>query len=46
MVRLTDRPYMTLDVCRGRKTTVQQQCNNTLVAFSFPVHYHEHTMAM
>ena len=25
MVRLTDRPHMTLDVYRGRKTTMQQQ---------------------
>ena len=25
VVRLTDRPDMTLDVCRGRKTTQQQQ---------------------
>ena len=25
VVRLTDRPDMTLDVYRGRKTTVQQQ---------------------
>ena len=25
MVRLTDRPNMTLDVYRGRKTTTQQQ---------------------
>ena len=25
MVRLTDRPEMTLDVYRGRKTTMQQQ---------------------
>ena len=25
VVRLTDRPYMTLDVYRGRKTTMQQQ---------------------
>ena len=25
VVRLTDRPYMTLDVYRGRKTTIQQQ---------------------
>ena len=24
MVRLTDRPDMTLDVYRGRKTTIQQ----------------------
>ena len=28
MVRLTDRPDMTLDVYRGRKTTMQ--CNNNL----------------
>ena len=27
MGRLTDRPDMTLDVYRGRKTTMQQQCN-------------------
>ena len=26
VVRLTDRPNMTLDVYRGRKTTMQQQC--------------------
>ena len=25
VVRLTDRPKMTLDVYRGRKTTIQQQ---------------------
>ena len=25
VVRLTDRPSMTLDVYRGRKTTIQQQ---------------------
>ena len=25
MVRLTDRPDMTIDVYRGRKTTIQQQ---------------------
>ena len=28
MVRLTDRPDMTLDVYHGRKTTMQQ-CNNS-----------------
>ena len=28
VVRLTDRPDMTLDVYRGRKTTMQQECNN------------------
>ena len=27
VVRLTDRPDMTLDVYRGRKTTMQQKCN-------------------
>ena len=33
MVRLTDRPDMTLDVYRGRKTTMQQQqqiCQHTV----------------
>ena len=29
VVRLTDRPDMTLDVYRGRKTTIQQQQLNT-----------------
>ena len=28
VVRLTDHPDMTLDVYRGRKTTMQQQCNS------------------
>ena len=28
VVRLTDRPDMTLDVYRGRKTTIQQQINS------------------
>ena len=28
VVRLTDRPDMTLDVYRGRKTTIQQQQSN------------------
>ena len=27
VVRLTDRPDMTIDVYHGRKTTMQQQCN-------------------
>ena len=30
VVRLTDRPDMTLDVYRGRKTTIQQY-NNTIL---------------
>ena len=32
VVRLTDRPDMTLDVYRGRKTTMQQQQEATLQA--------------
>ena len=28
MVRLTDRPDMTLDVYHGRKTAIQQQLNH------------------
>ena len=30
VVRLTDRPDMTIDVYRGRKTTIQQQHNKSL----------------
>ena len=30
VVRLTDRPDMTLDVYRGRKTTIQQQQIRTM----------------
>ena len=30
VVRLTDRPDMTLDVYRGRKTTMQQQQTTTV----------------
>ena len=30
VVRLTDRPDMTLDVYRGRKTTIQQQQHDAL----------------
>ena len=32
VVRLTDRPDMTLDVYRGRKTTIQQQQSQTKIA--------------
>ena len=35
MVRLTDRPDMTLDVYRGRKTTMQQ-CNATMLKEHIP----------
>ena len=31
MVRLTDRPDMTLDVYRGRKTTIQYNSAKTAV---------------
>ena len=38
VVRLTDRPDMTLDVYRGRTTTIQQQYNNnTTVSYVFPL---------
>ena len=40
MVRLTDRPDMTLDVYRGRKTTMQQQCNNTRTHIHKQTHTH------
>ena len=36
VVRLTDRPDMTLDVYRGRKTTIQQQQQqNSLIGGQF-----------
>ena len=35
VVRLTDRPDMTLDVYHGRKTTIQQQQSFSLVLFAF-----------
>ena len=34
VVRLTDRPDMTLDVYRGRKTTIQQQYEMILKIYS------------
>ena len=34
VVRLTDRPDMTLDVYRGRKTTMQQQQQQLKMKFS------------
>ena len=33
MVRLTDRPDMTLDVYRGRKTTKQKKQKNALYTY-------------
>ena len=35
MVRLTDRPDMTLDVYRGRKTTIQQQQQYMYVKYMY-----------
>ena len=40
VVRLTDRPDMTLDVYRGRKTTMQQQQLGVPIFREFTVHYH------
>ena len=34
VVRLTDRPEMTLDVYRGRKTTMQQQQQQAIAAIA------------
>ena len=36
VVRLTDRPDMTLDVYRGRKTTIQQLTGETSLLFLSP----------
>ena len=41
VVRLTDRPDMTLNVYRGRKTTMQQQQQQSL--WGAPVHIHRNT---
>ena len=38
VVRLTDRPDMTLDVYRGRKTTTQQQQQHGLRNFMFKLY--------
>ena len=37
MVRLTDRPDMTLDVYCGRKTTIQQQQQYTLFSLGIKI---------
>ena len=45
VVRLTDRPDMTLDVYRGRKTTMQQQLSIIavqLLAYGTPSFVSEH----
>ena len=43
VVRLTDRPDMTLEVYRGRKTTIQQQQQQTLIT---KTHYNEGPLYM
>ena len=41
VVRLTDRPDMTLDVYRGRKTTMQQQQQQPVMSYPTPTRtYH------
>ena len=40
VVRLTDRPDMTLDVYRGRKTTKQQQTTTNSDHLSDLIHVH------
>ena len=42
MVRLTDRPDMTLDVYRGRKTTIQQQGQDYVLQFSIKLLFQIH----
>ena len=37
VVRLTDRPDMTLDVCCGRKTTIQQQQQQVIYVGDIPL---------
>ena len=44
VVRLTDRPDMTLDVYRGRKTTMQQ-CNNVSMIVPFCAVFFSHEMS-
>ena len=39
VIRLTDRPDMTLDVYRGRKTTIQQQQQHRFPCFSHSLIY-------
>ena len=41
MVRLTDRPDMTLDVYHGRKTTIQQQSINAMIVLKLTDKYRQ-----
>ena len=40
VVRLTDRPDMTLDVYRGRKTTMQQQLSFIMYGADVDIAHH------
>ena len=42
VVRLTDRPDMTLDVYRGRKTTMQQQLQFCQLMLVDAIHQYNH----
>ena len=46
MVRLTDRPDMTLDVYRGRKTSVQQYNNSTQKGKNSPLKQIQSTLVI
>ena len=46
MVRLTDRPDMTLDVYRGRKTTTKQQQDPDEVAHDVLPHQALHCLSL
>ena len=39
VVRLIDRPAMTLDVYRGRKTTMQQQQKYNNIKNNYPINF-------
>ena len=41
VVRLNDRPDMTLDVYRGRKTTIQQQQEQHQTVYTFKIQKEE-----
>ena len=44
VVRLTDRPAMTLDVYRGRKTTTQHNTITSYIPHSMSIGKEEHTL--
>ena len=46
VVRLTDRPDMTLDVYRGRKTTNQQQQQSKVHATAGSLNFQDQTLVL